>query len=234
MQYNRSLREAWQATVARLGGTDAGATVLLGPHAEILVDQLPGPTSGSTTGVATLGGEPIPEGAEPEATGLPNGSFDTAVALSAWESPADIGTIVDEAIRVTKSEGTVWLGEIDARTLTVAMPAARPYGLLYRYERSAAADVRTRFRAANGLGVEAVRSGLRSVTETRAELPAAVARSPEEVVEAVRSGVWPGTSNLDPAARDRLLGRVAESFHRSTRFPLVLTLPWTLVRGRRP
>ncbi|MEN8234471.1 MAG: hypothetical protein ABFR89_06060 [Actinomycetota bacterium] len=233
MQENRTLREAWQTTISGLGATAGGETIILGPHAEILADQLPGPTAASTIGVASLGGGLIPEGAAPVSTGLADGSFDTAVALSAWDSPAEVGDVVDEALRVTRSDGTVWLGEIDARTLTGAMPAAKPYGLLYRYERSAAVDARSRFRAATGLGVEAVRSGLRSVTETRAELPAAIVESVEEGVEAVRSGLWPGTMGLDTTARDRLLVRVAESLQRSARFPLVLTLPWTLVRGRR-
>jgi len=135
---------------------------------------------------------------------------------------------------VTRTDGTVWLGDIDASALTRTMPAAEPYGLLFRSERSAAEAVRSRYRAATGLGVEAVRAGLHSVTETRADLPAAVVSSAEEGVEAVRSGIWPGTAELDPEARDRLLARVAELFRRSQRFPLVLTLPWTLVRWRRP
>ncbi|MEN8115258.1 MAG: hypothetical protein ABFS21_12820 [Actinomycetota bacterium] len=233
MEDTRMMRDAWLATITRLGARGAGATLLLGPHAERLADQLPGPTASTTNGVAALGGGDVHDVAEPTATGVPDGSFDTAVALSAWDSPADVGAVVDEAVRVTKSDGTVWLGEIDARALTRSMPAAQPYGLLYRYEPGVAEIVRHMFRAARGLGVEAVRTGLHGVSETRADLPAAVAGSPEGFVEAVRGGVWPGVSSLDAAARDRLLGRVEESCSRSERFPLVLTLPWTLVRGRR-
>lgn len=228
------LREAWQATIAALEATESGQTLLLGPHAENLADQLPGPIAASTANIASLGGGEIPDGATVTGTGLPGCSFDTTVALSAWDAPAGVEAVADEAVRVTKPDGNVWLGDIDARALTKAMPAARPYGLLYRRERSAADAVRFRYRAARGLGVEAVRAGLLGVTETRAELPAAVVDSVEEGVEAVRSGIWPGIASIDPGALDRLLDRVAVSFRRNERFPLVLTLPWTLVRGRRP
>jgi len=234
MQYNRTLAEAWRRAVDGLrGGRLDGETVILGPQAELVADHLPGPTAGSAPAVASLGTLPVPEDATATASGLPDGAFDTAIALGAWGSPAEVGAVLAEAVRVTRPGGSVWVGDVDARTLTRAMPATQPYGLLYRSEPSVAADVRHRFRATPGLGVDAVRAGLRSVSTTNADLPAAVADGVAEAVEAVRGGIWPGTELLDEATLDRLLTHLAASMRRSVRFPVVLTLPWSLVQGRR-
>lgn len=217
-----------------LGAARGTDSLLIGPHAEVLADQLPEPTGGMASGVATLGVGPVPVGATPSETGFDADSFDSAVILSAWETPAEVGSVVEEAMRVVRSDGTVWLGDIDAKALTGSMPAARRYGLFYRNDPRVSADARYRYRAADGLGVDAVRAGLRDVTETKADLPVAVIGSAAEGVEAVRSGIWPGTAALVPPSLDRLLDRMNASLQRPTRFPIVLTLPWIIVRGRRP
>jgi hypothetical protein len=232
MQQQRTLREAWVSTLTDLGAAEGNDSLLIGPYAEGLADQLPAPTGDTTPSVATLFVTPVPDGAIPTATGFPDNSFDSAVALSAWETPADVAGVVAEAVRVVRSGGTVWLGEIDARALTRSMPAARRYGLLYRDHPLVSDVARFRFRAADTIGVDAVRAGLRSVTETRTDFPVAVVDSKAEAVEAVRSGIWPGTGMLEPTAVDELLMRVDESFESPTRFPFVFTLPWILVRGR--
>ncbi len=234
MQQQRTLRDAWISTMHDLGAAGGADTLLVGPHAEILADQLPEPTGGTALGVATLGVGPVPDGASPTATGFEADSFDAAVLLSAWETPAGIGSVMEEAMRVVRPGGTVWIGDIDAKALTSSMPAARRYGLFYRSEPEAAAGARYRFRAADVLGVDAVRAGLRDVTETKADLPIAVIESAADGVEAVRSGIWPGTGALDPTALDRLLERTGESLQPPVRFPIVLTLPWIIVRGQRP
>lgn len=234
MQQQRTLRDAWISTLDGLGAAGGGDTLLVGPHAEVLADQLPGPTGGTAVGVATLGTGPVPEGAAPTATGFDADTFDSAVVLSAWKTPAGIGPVLEEAVRVVRPDGTVWVGDIDAKALTSSMPAARRYGLLYRNDPRAATDARLQFRSAGVLGVDAVRAGLRGVTETKADLPVAVIESAADGVEAVRSGIWPGTRNLDPASLDRLLERTDQSLQPPTRFPVVLTLPWIIVRGTRP
>jgi hypothetical protein len=234
MQQQRTLRDAWISTMNALGAASGADTLLIGPHAEVLADQLPGPTGGAALGVATLGVGPIPNGAMATATGFDESSFDSAVLLSAWKTPAGIASVLEEAMRVVRSDGTVWIGDIDAKALTSSMPAARLHGLLYRSDPKVAADARFRFRSANVLGVDAVRAGLRDVTETKADLPVAVIGSAADGVEAVRSGIWPGTNDLDPASLDRLLERTDESLQAPTRFPVVLTLPWIIVRGTRP
>lgn len=234
MQQQRTLRDAWISTLNDLGATGGAGTLLIGPHAEVLADQLPGPTGGMAFGVATLGVGPVPDGATPSETGFEEDSFDAAVILSAWETPAGVDSVVEEAMRVVRPGGAVWLGDLDAKALTDSMPAARCYGLFYRSGPQAAADARFRYRAADGLGVDAVRAGLREVTETKADLPVAVIGSAAEGVEAVRSGIWPGTETLDPASLDRLLERTDALFQPPTRFPVVMTLPWIIVRGRRP
>jgi hypothetical protein len=234
MQQQRTLRDAWISTMNGLGAASGADTLLIGPHAEVLADQLPGPTGGTALGVATLGVGPIPDGATATATGFDECSFESAVLLSAWETPAGIGSVVAEAMRVVRTDGTVWIGDIDAKALTLSMPAARRYGLFYRNEPGAAAAARYRFRAADVLGVDAVRAGLRDVTETKVDLPIAVIESAADGVEAVRSGIWPGTNTLSPSALDRLLERTDESLQPPTRFPIVLTLPWIIVRGQRP
>lgn len=234
MQQQRTLREAWTSTLKSLGAADGEDTLLVGPHAEVLADQLPGPTGGGAPGIATLGVGPVPDGATSTATGFAAGSFDAAVMLSAWETPAGVDPVAEEAMRVVRADGTVWLGEIDAKALTSSMPAARLYGLFYRSDASAAAAARFRFRTAGVLGVDAVRAGLRRVTETRADLPVAVIESAAEGVEAVRSGIWPGTDALDAVSLDRLLERTDASLRAQAQFPMVLTLPWIIVRGTRP
>jgi hypothetical protein len=234
MQQQRKLQGAWLSTLTELGAADGVDTLLIGPYAESLADQLPAPTGDTTPQVATLRVTPVPDGAVRTATGFSGGSFDSVVALSAWDTPADVFAVVGEAVRVVGPGGMVWLGEVDARALTLSMPAARRYGLLYREEPEAAASARFRFRAADGLGVEAVRGGLRDVVEMRAELPVAVVDTASEGVEAVRSGIWPESSILDASAFDRLLTRVNASLQPPTRFPVVLTLPFSIVRGLRP
>ncbi len=234
MQQQRTLRDAWISTMNNLGAAGGVDTLLIGPHAEVLADQLPGPTGGMVLGVATLGVGPVPDGATPSETGFDAESFDAAVVLSAWETPAGVGSVVEEAMRAVRPGGTVWLGDIDAKALTGSMPAARCYGLFYRSDPQAATDARFRYRATDGLGVDAVRAGLREVTETKADLPVAVIDSAAEGVEAVRSGIWPGTGRLDPASLDRLLERVDASLQPPTRLPVVMTLPWIIVRGQRP
>ncbi|MCJ7779896.1 MAG: hypothetical protein MUQ27_03650 [Acidimicrobiia bacterium] len=234
MQQQRTLRDAWISTMNDLGAAGGADTLLIGPLAEVLADQLPGPTGGTAPGVATLGAGPVPDGATPSTTGFDADSFDAAVVLSAWETPAGVGPVLEEAMRVVRPGGTVWLGDIDAKALTGSMPAARRYGLFYRSSPFVAADARFRYRTADGLGVDAVRAGLRDVTETKAELPAALIDSAAEGVEAVRAGIWPGTEALDPAALDRLLERTGASLQPPTRFPIILTLPWIIVRGQRP
>ncbi|MGB5432451.1 MAG: hypothetical protein WBO21_05530, partial [Acidimicrobiia bacterium] len=67
-----------------------------------------------------------------------------------------------------------------------------------------------------------------------ADLPVAVVDSAAEGVEAVRSGIWPESAVLDAAAFDRLLSRVNDSLQPPTRFPVVFTLPFSIVRGLRP
>lgn len=231
MQQQRTLRDAWLSTLTDLGVAEGNDSLLVGPYAESLADQLPAPTGDTTPSVATLRVTPVPDGAIPTATGFPDNSFDSAVALSAWETPADVSAIAAEATRVVRPGGTVWLGEIDARALTRSMPAARRYGLLYRDHPLVSDSVRFRFRAADAIGVDSVRVGLRPVTETRADFPVAVVDSRAEAVEAVRSGIWPGTGLLDPVALDELLVRVDDSFEPPERFPFVFTLPWILVQG---
>jgi hypothetical protein len=233
MQQQRTLRDAWLTTLTELGAAQGNDSLLIGPHAESLADQLPGPTGDTTPNVATLFVTPVPDGATPTATGFPANSFDSAVALSAWETPADVSAVAAEAVRVVRPGGTVWLGEIDARGLTRSTPAARRYGLLYRDHPPVSDAARFRFRAAETIGVDAVRVGLRPIAETRADFPVAVAESRADAVEAVRSGIWPGTGLLDATALDDLLVRVDESFEPPERFPFVFTLPWILVEGRR-
>jgi SAM-dependent methyltransferase len=234
MQQQRTLRDAWISTMTDLGAPGGVDTLLIGPHAEALADDLPGPTGGTAPGVAVLGVGPVPDGATPSATGFDSDLFDAAVVLSAWETPADVGSVVEEAMRVVRPGGTVWLGDIDAKALTASMPAARRYGLFYRSDPDAADAARFRYRTADVLGVDAVRAGLRDVTETKADLPVAVIDSAADGVEAVRSGIWPGTEFLDPISLDGLLERTDESLQPPVRFPIVMTLPWIIVRGQRP
>lgn len=233
MQQQRTLRDAWLSTLADLGAAEASDTLVVGPYADSVASQLPAPTGDTTPTVSTLLVTPVPEGATPNETGFAGASFDAVVALSAWDGPAGVLDVIAEAVRVVRPGGTVWLGEIDARGLTESMPAARRYGFLYQAEPAIADEAQFRFRAADGLGVDAVRAGLRDVVESRADLPVAVVASAAEGVEAVRSGIWPGTALLDGVAMDRVLAQVDASLQPPIEFPIVFTLPWIVVRGRR-
>lgn len=233
MQQQRTLRDAWLSTLADLGAAEESETLVVGPYADSVASQLPAPTGDTTPTVSTLLVTPVPEGATPTETGFADASFDAVVALSAWDGPAGVLDVIAEAVRVVRPGGTVWLGEIDARGLTESMPAARRYGFLYQAEPAIADEAQFRFRAADGLGVDAVRAGLRDVVESRADLPVAVVASAAEGVEAVRSGIWPGAALLDGVAMDRVLAQVDASLQPPIEFPIVFTLPWIVVRGRR-
>jgi len=234
MQPDRTLRQAWLSTLEDLNLSADADMLITGPYAEFLADQMPGPTGATTREVATLRVAEVPEGATPDATGFPDGMFDAAVVMSAWDGPAGVEGAVREAVRTVRSGGTIWIGEIDAKALTESMPAAHLYGLLYRSSEEAAADVRFRFRAADTIGVEAVRARMHSVDETKVDLPIISIDTAAEGVEAVRAGIWPGTERLDDVSLDWLLGQVDASLRPPTRFPVVLTLPWLLIRGTRP
>ena len=233
MQQQRTLRDAWLSTLTDLGAAASSDTLVLGPYADSVAEQLPAPTGDTTPTVATLVVTPVPDGATPVATGFADGTFEAVVALSAWDGPAGVSDVLEEAVRVVRPGGTVWLGEIDAKGLTESMPAARRYGFLYQSEPAVADDARFRFRAADGLGVDAVRVGLRDVIENRADLPVAVVDSAADGVEAVRSGIWPGTASVDRVSLDRVLEQVDASLQPPVEFPIVFTLPWVVVRGRR-
>ena len=74
MQQQRSLQDAWLSTLTDLGAADGVDTLLMGPYAESLADQLPAPAGDTTSNVATLRVTPVPDGAVPTATGFPGGA----------------------------------------------------------------------------------------------------------------------------------------------------------------
>ena len=71
------------------------------------------------------------------------------------------------------------------------------------------------------------------VTETMEAAGYEVVDTAAEGVEAVRSGIWPESAELDATALDQLLTRVHASLQPPTRFPVVFTLPFSIVRGVR-
>jgi len=226
---------AWRDTIASLGTGAAGELLVAGPYAYVLADELPVPTADEGGGLAVLGpkGFPIGAGASPLATGLPDTSVDSAVVLSAWSAVSGIGPVVAEMVRVVRPGGRVWLGEPALDVLTRSMPATYRAGLLYRAHLGVAARVRAAATRSGDLGVEMVRHRLRDVSVLESDLPVAVFATPAEGVEAVRSGIWPGTEQLNPVELDDLLDDVRASLQTRVRFPVIEYQPWTLVRGRR-
>ena len=64
MQQQRTLRDAWLSTLTDLGAVTESDTLVVGPYAESVADQLPAPTGDTTSTVATLLVTPVPEGAK--------------------------------------------------------------------------------------------------------------------------------------------------------------------------
>jgi SAM-dependent methyltransferase len=230
-----ALRDAWQDVLASLGTTGNERVLVAGRNVEVLAEELPVPTADVVAGLAVLGPEMMAIEAETSAsaTGLADATMDTVAMLSAWSDPAEVGPVVAEAARVVRPGGTVWIGEPDLDVLTRSMPAAYRAGLLYRAHPHVAADVRGRVQASSVLGVEMVRHRLRDVTAFKRDLPLLAVADPDEAVEAVRSGIWPGTGMLSAEELDDLLDAVRVSLQPPIRFPVVDLEPWTLLRGRR-
>lgn len=228
-----ALRDAWQDVLASLGTAANERVLVAGRNVEVLVEELPAPTADVVAGLAVLGPEAMALEPEASATGLADAAVDTVAMLSAWSDPAEVGPVVAEAARVVCPGGTVWIGEPDLDVLTRSMPAAYRAGLLYRAHPRVAADVRGLAQASSVLGVEMVRHRLREVTAFKRDIPLLAVADPDEAVEAVRGGIWPGTGLLSAEELDDLLDAVRASLQPPIRFPVVDLEPWTLVRGRR-
>jgi hypothetical protein len=230
-----ALKDAWQDVLASLGTAGNERVLVAGRNVEVLAEELPVPTADVVTGLAVLGPEAMAIEAEASAsaTGLADATMDIVAMLSAWSDPAEVGPVVAEAARVVRPGGTVWIGEPDLDVLTRSMPAAYRAGLLYRAHPHVAVDVRGRVQASSVLGVEMVRHRLRDVTAFKRDIPLVAVADPDEAVEAVRSGIWPGTGMLSAEELDDLLDAVRVSLQPPIRFPVVDLEPWTLLRGRR-
>jgi hypothetical protein len=230
-----ALKDAWQDVLASLGTAGNERVLVAGRNVEVLAEELPVPTADVVTGLAVLGPEAMAIEAEASAsaTGLADATMDIVAMLSAWSDPAEVGPVVAEAARVVRPGGTVWIGEPDLDVLTRSMPAAYRAGLLYRAHPHVAADVRGRVQASSVLGVEMVRHRLRDVTAFKRDIPLVAVADPDEAVEAVRGGIWPGTGMLSAEEVDDLLDAVRVSLQPPIRFPVVDLEPWTLLRGRR-
>lgn len=230
-----ALRDAWQDLIASLNTTGNERVLVAGRNVEVLVEELPAPTADVVAGLAVLG--PAAMAIEPEAsavaTGLADATVDTVAMLSAWSNPVEVGPVIAEAARVVRPGGTVWIGEPDLDVLTRSMPAAYRAGLLYRAHPRVAAGVRGLVQASSVLGVEMVRHRLRDVTAFKRDIPVLAVADPDEAVEAVRGGIWPGTGLLSAEELDDLLDAVRASLQPPVRFPVVDLEPWTLLRGRR-
>lgn len=230
-----ALRDAWQGVLGSLNTTGNERVLVAGRNVEVLVEELPAPTADVVAGLAVLGPEAM--GLEPEAsaaaTGLADAAVDTVAMLSAWSDPVEVGPVVAEATRIVRPGGTVWIGEPDLDVLTRSMPAAYRAGLLYRAYPQVATDVRGLVQAPSVLGVEMVRHRLKDVTAFKRDIPLLAVADPDEAVEAVRGGIWPGTGMLSSEELDGLLDAVRASLQPPVRFPVVDLEPWTLLRGRR-
>lgn len=236
MVLDTALRHAWVDTLDVLGAGGQDSVLLVGAGAEALADEIAPPVGDAATGFVVLGDEPvlIPADALPQATGLPAAIFDAVVSLEVWRNEASLQSAADEAVRLTRPGGTVWLGQRDFGLLATSEPATYRAALLYRRRPDAVAVARSGLVERAMLGVTAVRAGLRPVESVAADLPAAQYDSEAEYFEAVQSGGWPGLEVLDPPDVDALLGDLARSLRPPHRFPVVERQPWSLVRGTKP
>lgn len=233
--FGRNLIEAWSASFETLDIPTGSRVLLAGPDVEGLALEIGAPISQASFDLVMLGsGAPeVPDQATAAATGLGDGVVDVAVMLSAWDGPVQLAVMVREAVRVVRPGGLVILGEPDASALDSA-PAVFRSALLYQRFPEIAVRQAERTLPGSAIGVEAVRAGLNPVTLDPLAVPIAVLADVDSYVEAVRSGLWPGSDLLDDVALDGLLRELRMSLSEPTRFPVVDYQPWWVARGVRP
>lgn len=230
LELTASLRRAWETTLGDLGVDGTGPVLVGGPLAERIGAAVPWAIVDEVDGLVVLGDGPVLDpGSSVASTGLPSASMESVFMLEAWSGPHGITEVVDEAIRIVRPGGAVWLGRVDVDALVTATVAKRLSALLYRRHAE-------RFRAQLDRGVVAptemalIRTGLRPVQSWHVELPLAAFADAGAYVAAVTGGMWFGIDLLAPVERNDVMADLTIEL-RDSSFPLIEYQPWVVAHG---
>lgn len=214
-----------------MGLTD-GPVLIGGPLADRIGEAVPIAIADEVASLVVLGdGPPLADDSSTVATGLPDGSVESALMLAAWDDVRDIGAVVAEARRVVTPGGSVWLGRRNVDAMVHSTPTTLRSARLYsRYPDRIRSILASESVAPTELGL--VRGGFSSIESWDYELPVDAFGDARSYRLAVESGMWLGIDRIAEAERLALLNELDEDL-RSVDFPLVEYQPWTLARGSR-
>ncbi len=227
-----ALRQAWETTLAEMGLT-GGSILIGGPLADRIGDAVPIAIADEVASLVVLGeGPPLADDATVIATGLPDGSMHGALMLSTWKDSDEVASVVDEARRVVRSGGTVWLGRRNVDAMVESTPSALRASMLYRRHPDAVHEtLATESVAPTELGL--IRGGFRGIEAWDQEVPVDAFPDAAAYTAAVEQGMWLGIDLIDDAERAVVLAELADDL-RGAEYPIVERQPWVLVRGTRP
>ena len=226
-----ALRKAWEATLSDLG-LNEGSVLVCGPLADRIGDAVPIAIADEVAALVVLGNGPaLADDASVVATGLPDGSIGAVLALAAWPDASRIGAVVDEARRITRPGGSVWLGRRNVDAMVHSTPATLRSSILYARHpdrvRTALAD-----ESVAPTELALVRGGLVEIESWDHRIPVDAFPDAGSYRAAVEDGMWLGIDRLGESDRSDVLS-VLDRDLREAEFPLVEYQPWTLARGIR-
>lgn len=230
LELTAALRSAWETTLGELGVDGAGPVLVGGPLAERIGAAVPFAITDEVDRLVVLGDGPVLDpGSRVTATGLQPSSMVSVFMLEAWPNPGGIDEVVDEALRIVRPGGTVWLGRIDADALVNSTVSYRLSTLLYRRHAEHLRDLPDQGVVAP-TEMALIRGGLRPVKSWHVELPIAAFADADAYLAAVADGMWLGIDLVPPAERERVMADLTTALER-TPFPLVEYQPWVLAQG---
>lgn len=230
LELTASLRRAWVTTLGELGVDGTGPVLVGGPLAERIGAAVPWAIADEVDGLVVLGDGPVLDpGSAVTATGLPSASMESVFMLEAWPSPGGINEVVDEALRIVRPGGAVWLGRVDVDALVNATVATRLSALLYRRHAGRFHDYLDRGVVAP-TEMALIRGGLRPVQSWHVELPLAAFADAGAYLAAVTDGMWFGIDLVSPAERKGVMADLTTELERAS-FPLVEYQPWVVAQG---
>ena len=226
---------AWRRSLAAIGADLTGAVLLAAANGSSLARGAVAPVREEGMALVTLGAGDVPslpDDASPRATGAPDASFDAVVMLAAWDGPHAMYDVAAEAARIVRPGCHVWLGDIDAEAMVESTPAAYPQAILYREHPEVGDRLLSAHEGSSRMALAALGSGIRPLLIEAADLPLGAYTDASAYVEAVRSGLWPGSEWIGAQQMDDVLVALQQRL-REVEFPTVAHQPWLLVHGPR-
>ena len=226
-----ALHEAWTNRLSGFDLADTRTLVMGGVAAELTSESFPMPVADAVEGLVTLG-KPAPalgDDATPSATGLAPASIDACVLLEAWSSPGELDAVVIEARRITRTDGQVWLGEVDIETLVAGTAGTQRSAAFYRARGEAPV---ARSGSVSPTSLALLRGRFGAIETSRVLLPMASFADADGYIGAVLAGMWFGVEDLSVAEKAQLERDLRRDL-REERFPIVEYRPWVVSRGRK-